>query len=84
MSYELLYSLNEGMELLMTGPDTNPTTLSNALQVLQTSLDLYSMATPPPTNITITALNRVMVTPSDSLLLKTLRNLSDCLYSLWT
>ena len=57
MSYELLSSLNEGMEVLLTGTDTNPTTLANAIEALRTSLD-----TPATTNTTIAALDRVMVT----------------------
>ena len=56
MSYELLYSLNEGVEVLMTGADTNPQTLADAIAVLRTSLD-----TPATTNTTIAALDSVMV-----------------------
>lgn len=56
MSYELLYDLNEGMDALVTGPNTDPTTLANALTVLQTSL--VSLAS---TNATIAALDNVMV-----------------------
>ena len=58
MSYELLYSLNEGMEMLLTGPDTNPTTLATAITALQSSL-----ASLDTTNDTVTILSDVMVRP---------------------
>ena len=56
MSYELLYNLNAAYEGMMTGPDTNPVTLANALAVLQTSL--LSLTS---TNATIDNLNTVIV-----------------------
>ena len=58
MSYELLYSLNEGMEMLLTGPDTDPTTLATAITALQSSLTSLSS-----TNDTISVLDTIMVMP---------------------
>ena len=58
VSYKLLAALDQGMEALMTGPDTNPQTLATALSAFQPTLPVLAS-----TNTTITELNKYIVSP---------------------
>lgn len=71
-SYKLLAALDQGMEALITGPNTNPQTLAMALTAFRPTLPVLAS-----TNTTITELNKYIVSPLVALPCQALKAVSN-------